>query len=227
MTSATMTAPGQRVPELCAGDRLTRDEFERRYAAMPHCKKAELIEGVVYMGSPVNQVRHGGPHVRVTVWLGRYCVYTPGVDSGDNATVRLDLDNEPQPDLHARLVRGGKSTLSPEGYVEGAPELAVEITASRVNYDLHDKLRAYRRNAVQEYLVWRVDEGAIDWFVLRGGNYEPMELPADGILRSKVFPGLWLGVGALLRGDGIAVERVLDAGLASAEHAAFVARLAK
>jgi len=226
MTSLMQPARAPRVPELAAGDRLTRDEFERRYSAMPQLKKAELVEGVVYVGSPVNQRRHGGPHARLAGWLSRYCMHTPGVDVGDNATVRLDLDNEPQPDLHARILPeyGGRTRLSQDGYVEGPPEFVVEVTASRVSYDLHDKLGAYRRNGVQEYLVWRVDDGEVDWFVLRRGRYETLAADGDGVVRSEVLPGLWLDVRALLADDGLAIERRLDAGLASPAHAAFASR---
>jgi len=222
-----MTACSGGVPELCAGDRLTRDEFERRYAAMPHCKKAELIGGVVYMPSPAIQRRHGGPHLRISTWAGLYLVRTPHVDGGADATVRLDPDNEHQPDLHLRIVPQnlGSSRLGVEGYVEGPPELAIEIAASNVSYDLHDKLNAYRRNGVQEYLVWRVDDAAIDWFALRGGRYERLVADAAGVLRSEVFPGLWLDVPALLRDDLAVVLDRLGEGVASPEHAAFVARL--
>ena len=218
--------PG-RVPELAAGDRLTRAEFERRYRAMPAVKKAELIEGVVYMPSPVSHARHGGPHSRAIWWLSQYSVFTPGVECSDNATVRLDDSNEPQPDALLRILptRGGSSRTT-GGYIEDAPELVLEVTASRVSYDLHDKLRAYQRNGVREYLVWRVDDEAIDWFVLQGGVYARLASDADGILRSEVFPGLWLDVGAMLRGELRAVLTALDRGLASEAHAAFAARLA-
>jgi Uma2 family endonuclease len=213
------------VPLLCAGDRLTRDEFERRYAAMPHCKKAELIEGVVYMPSPVNATRHGIPHALLVTWLGHYAMRTPAVSCADNTTVRLDLDNEPQPDVLLRLLpgHGGRSQLGPEGYVEGPPELVVEVTASRASYDLHDKLEVYRRSGVREYLVFRVDDAEVDWFVLEGGRYERLPSSAPGTLRGRAFPGLWLDVPALLRGDAAALIEGLDAGLASDEHARFVA----
>lgn len=215
------------IPELCAGDRLTRTEFEHRYAAMPHCKKAELIEGTVYMPSPVNQRRHGGPHLRLAAWLGDYLIRTPGLDGGDNSTVRLDLENEPQPDLHLRIPEehGGQSTIGADGYIEGPPELAVEIAASSFSYDLHDKLRAYQRNGVQEYLVWRVDDGAVDWFAMRGGRYQQIAADDEGVLRSDVLPGLWLDVEALLAGDLVRVRAVLDRGIGSAEHAELCARL--
>ena len=94
---------------------------------------------------------------------------------GDNATLRLDLDNEPQPDGYLRLLPecGGQARLV-DGYVTGAPELIVEIAASSASYDLHEKLNAYRRNGVREYVVWRVWDQAVDWFVLRGGRFEPL-----------------------------------------------------
>jgi Uma2 family endonuclease len=218
-----MTKSG--IPPLCAGDRLTRDEFERRYAAMPDCKKAELVEGVVYMPSPVNHVRHGRPHSRIVLWLGHYIAGTPGVDLGVESTVRLDLDNEPQPDASLRRARGGRARVDADGYLEGPPELVVEVAASSASYDLHDKLRAYRRNGVQEYVVHRVDDGEVDWFVLRGGAYERLAADAAGVLHSAAFPGLRLDVPALLRDDLPALLATLDRGLASGEHAEFVAAL--
>lgn len=223
------TRPTERVPELVAGDRLTRDEFERRFLAMPRLKKAELIEGVVYVPSPVRQQAHSAPHARLITWLGVYLSATPGLDLGDNGTVRLDLDNEPQPDAFLRLLpgAGGQSTSSADDYVEGAPELVAEVTASTASYDLHDKKQAYRRNGVREYLVWRTQDEALDWFVLRGGRYEPLAPSPDGTLRSEVFPGLWLDPQALLRGDLAGVLARVNEGLASPEHAAFVAELTR
>ena len=219
------TSPG--VPTLRAGDRLARAEFERRYAAMPDLKKAELIEGVVYVGSPVSFVRHGRPHHILSTWIGFYEVATPGLIAADNATVRLDLDNEPQPDLLLRLPEhaGGTSRLADDGYLEGPPELVIEVAASSVSYDLHDKLHAYRRNGVAEYLVHRVEDGEVDWFVLEGGTYVPQTPDANGVLRSRMFPGLWLDVAALLRGDLRALREVVVRGCATDEHTAFAARM--
>jgi Uma2 family endonuclease len=211
----------RRIPPLRSGDHLTRDEFERRYQAMPEVNKAELVEGVVYMPSPVSAEDHGEPHFDFITWLGVYRAHTPCVRGGDNSTLRLDLDNEPQPDGYLRLLPecGGQARLV-DGYVTGAPELIVEIAASSASYDLHEKLNAYRRNGVREYVVWRVWDAAVDWFVLRGGRFEPL---ADGTYRSEVLPGLWLDPAAVVRGDLAEVLRVLQQGLASSEHAAFVA----
>lgn len=229
MPTTTATPPVAdrgRVPPLENGDRLTRSEFERRYEAMPRLKKAELIEGVVHIPSPVRQTQHGEPHAHLIVWLGHYSAHCPGVRVGDNSTVRLDLDNEPQPDavLFIDPARGGQAHLDEDGYIEGAPELVAEVTSSRASYDLHTKLHAYRRNGVREYVVWRVLDREIDWFVWRDGEYERLDPEAAGVLRSEAFPGLWLDPVALLSGEVATALAVLDQGLATAEHAAFVTR---
>jgi Uma2 family endonuclease len=214
-------------PPLENGDRLTRDEFERRYSAMPQGKKAELIEGVVHMPSPIRIHQHGRPHAHLIGWLFHYVAHTPHVDLGDNTTVRLDLDNEPQPDvvLLVEPAHGGNVRIGQDGYIEGAPELVAEVAASSVSIDLHDKFRVYRRNQVREYLVWRVQDRAIDWFVLREGDYRRLEPNADGVLQSEVFPGLWLDAAALIRGDLAKVLEVLQRGLQVPAHSEFVNRM--
>lgn len=215
------------IPVLENGDRLTRAEFERRYHAMPQLKKAELIEGVVYMPSPVRLHRHSRPHLHMASWLGAYEAETPGVLAGDNSTVRLDLDNEPQPDLMLLIdpERGGQARVSDDDYVEGAPELVAEIASSSASYDLNAKRNAYRRNGVREYVVWRVLDQQLDWFVLREGEYQRLSLDDAGRYRSEVFAGLWLDPEALIRGDLGTVLGVLRQSLESPEHADFVARL--
>jgi Uma2 family endonuclease len=215
------------LPPLEPGDHLTREEFERRYDAMPQVKKAELIEGVVYMPSPVRFDRHASPHADLIWWLTHYRVFTPGVRVGDNGTVRLDLDNEPQPDGFMIILpgHGGQAVISPDDYIEGAPELAAEIAASSASFDLHTKMRVYRRNQVREYIVWRVLDDAIDWFVLRQSQYDRLPLSPAGYYQSEVFPGLWLDPAALANADLATVLQVLQQGLSSSEHAAFVARL--
>jgi Uma2 family endonuclease len=215
------------IPPLENGDRLTRAEFERRYDAMPGLKKAELIEGEVYMPSPVRHGRHSHPHTRLVAWLANYETDTPGVEAGDNGSVRLDLDNEPQPDGYLIVLpeHGGQARISEDDYIEGAPELVAEVASSTASYDLGKKLNAYRRNGVREYVVWRVLDRQVDWFVNRDGRFELMPSAADGILRSTVFPGLWLDPDALVRGEKTRVKATLQQGLDSAEHADFVARL--
>jgi Uma2 family endonuclease len=210
-----------------SGDRLSRAEFERRYQALPQLKKAELIEGVVYVASPVRIRKHANPHGQMITWLGVYEAATPGVMLGDNPTVRLDLDNEPQPDALLRIdeAKEGQSRISQDDYIEGAPELIVEIAASSASYDLHDKLRAYRRNGVCEYLVWLTQEQAFRWYILQEGDYVQQQPDELGILRSRVFPGLQLAVEALLSGDMQQVLAVLQAGIDSEPHQQFVALL--
>ncbi len=226
MATEIQAKPTPTIPPLRPGDRLSRDEFERRYEAMPEVKKAELIEGVVYMPSPVSTPSHGAPHAKLIGWLIAYEAQTPGVQVADNATVRLDWDNEPQPDAFLRILpQHGGQTRDEDKYVAGGPEWAGEITASSASYDLHDKKEAYRRNGVQEYVVWRVEDGAIDWFVLRGGRFDQLAPGDDGILRSEVFPGLWLDRAALLAGDMKRVLDVVQQGLQSAERAQFLGRL--
>ena len=215
------------IPPLENGDRLTRAEFEQRYDAMPNLKKAELIEGEVYMPSPVRHKRHSHPHTRLVTWLGNYETDTPGVEAGDNGSIRLDLDNEPQPDGYLIILPGsaGQVRISDDDYVEGAPELVAEVGASSVSIDLGKKLDAYRRNGVCEYIVWRVLDRQVDWYVNRDGRFVPLPPSADGIVRSEVFPGLWLDVAALVRRDGKAVQAALQQGLDSPSHAEFVAQL--
>lgn len=210
------------------GDRLTRTEFERRYHAMPNIKKAELIEGRVYMSSPVRARKHGKPHAAIIAWLSDYWLDTPGIELLDNATVRLDADNEPQPDACLRIeeMAGGQSRITADDYIEGAPELVVEVAASTASYDLYEKKQVYRRNGVQEYLVWRVVDEAFDWFVLQEGEYVSLPVDTDGMMRSRVFPGLWLAVTDLLVLNLTEVVAGLKLGLASVDYRAFQQSLA-
>lgn len=225
MISTTAISPILTIPPLENGDKLTRHEFERRYHAMPNLKKAELIEGVVYVASPVRAKQHGKPHARIMGWLIAYEAATPGVEALDNTTVLLDTDNEPQPDALLRIETGGQSRINKDDYVEGAPELIVEIAASSASYDLHEKLKVYRRNQVQEYLIWRVYDHQFDWFRLQQGEYIQLQPNADNIICSQIFPGLWLDKIALLGGDLGTVLAVLQQGLASPEHENFISRL--
>ena len=160
-------------------------------------------------------------------WLINYEAGTPGVEASDNGTILLDVDNTPQPDalLFVKPEHGGRVKINNDDYIEGAPDLVAEVAASSASYDLHDKLNAYRRNGVREYVVYRVLEHQVDWFVLHEGRYEALAPSAEGFLRSTIFPGLWLDAAALVRGDLVAVLAALQQGLSSPEHAEFAARL--
>jgi hypothetical protein len=225
--AAAALPPAPAVPPLENGDRLTRDEFERRYDAMPGLKKAELIEGVVYMPSPVRLRHHGRPHSKLIALLGNYATATPGTDTASNGSIRLDMDNMPQPDGFLLILpsHGGRAQISEDDYVERGPELVAEVAASTVSFDLHTRLPVYRRNEVQEYIVWRVEDQAVDWFVLRDQRYERLLLGPGDIYRSEVFPGLWVDPVALVREDMQRVTEILSQGLATPEHATFVAQL--
>ena len=181
------------------GDRLNRIEFERRYAAS-NIKKAELIEGLVHVASPLRFTPHAEPHARILTWLGTYQSMVAKLAVGIEPTVRLDEDNEPQPD--AVLFRlGGNAQIDDDGYIMGAPELVVEIAASTVSYDLHAKKRVYERNGVKEYIVWRTLDQEIDWFILENGKYVRLTPDDAGVMHSREFEGLRLNVKAILNGD--------------------------
>ncbi|HBY77123.1 MAG TPA: Uma2 family endonuclease, partial [Cyanobacteria bacterium UBA11148] len=182
------TPPQQKpssIPPLESGDRLNRYQFEQRYNAMPYLRKAELIEGVVYVPAALRFRSHGQPHGNLIVWLGNYKIATPGIELGIEPTVRLDLDNEPQPDavLMIEEEAGGQARLSEDDYIEGAPELVAEIAASSAAIDLGDKKRAYRRNGIREYIVWQVFEQKLDWFYLQEGEYVSLPIDQDGVIR--------------------------------------------
>jgi Uma2 family endonuclease len=211
------------------GDRLTRPEFERRYLDAPHIKKAELIEGIVYVASPLRFQQHAEPHSRLHGWLWTYQISTPALRLGIEPTIRLDLDNEPQPDIVLILEEavGGQAKLTDDGYLEGVPELVVEIAASSAAIDTGSKKQAYRRNGVLEYIVWQSFENRLHWFHLVEGEYQALLANEDGIIRSQVFPGLWLAVEALLNNQMAQVLEVLQLGLNSPEHKEFVEQLRK
>jgi Uma2 family endonuclease len=229
LTMSTTTADDARartIPPLEDGQRLSRAEFERRYEAMSEHVKAELIQGVVYMASPVS-LQHGIPDGRLILWLGNYATATPGTEFTANSTVRLDDENEPQPDSFLFILPefGGTARVSADDYVEGTLGLIVQISATTTRLDLGPRLQAYARAGVREYIVWRTQLGVIDWFALRQGQYAPLTPNALGIIRSDVFPGLWLNVPAALRREMAPILATLQQGLESPEHAQFVADL--
>ena len=225
MTTATRPTSTAN-PLLRHGDRLSRDEFERRYEAMPDVK-AELLDGVVYMASPVS-LNHARPHGLLMGWIVAYLVGTPGVDAGDNATTRLPLgSSEPQPDVYLRIdeAHGGQSRMDEDSYLAGSPELLGEVANSSLSYNRTIKKGIYQREGVREYILWSVEEATIIWYALFDGDYRALPADDEGIVRSGVFPGLWLDVESMARRDIGRVMRVLNRGLESPEHAQFVEQL--
>ncbi len=219
-----------KLPPLRNGDRMKADEFRRRYAAMPEGTRAELIDGEVFMPSPVSLVGHGMPHLELGGVLLNYRAYTPGTLAADNTTVRLHDDSEPQPDLILFIDpdHGGQVEIGADGFITGTPELVAEVSASSAGIDLGRKLDLYRRHRVREYIVWQTEDDALDWFVLRRGRFAPLTPDkADGLLKSETFPGLWLDAAALIQRDLATVLAALTRGVQSPVHAKFVKELAK
>ena len=214
------------IPPLENGDVLSRDEFRRRWANMSSLKRAERFDGSVFMQAAVRFREHGQPHQDLQGWLMHYKAFTPGVEGADNATLEGPHD-DPQPDCSLIISPecGGSCEVNDEGYLVGAPEFLAEIAASSASFDLHEKFDSYQRSGVREYLVWKVLERAIVWFVLDGDHYRELPADPDGIHRSLVFPGLWLETAAIIAGDLRRVLEVLQQGLQSAEHTAFAQRL--
>lgn len=215
------------LPPLENGERLDQKTFHARYEAMPEGTRAELIGGIVYMPSPL-KLPHGRMHSRVSHWLANYEDTTPGVEAYDNVTAILGEESEPQPDVCLIIApeKGGQMRVNKDEYLEGAPELIAEVASSSEFFDLHAKKDDYERAGVGEYIVVALRQNRVFWFISRNGQFEELALGADGIYRSEVFPGLWLDPAALLRRDGARLREVLQQGLATPEHAAFVARLA-
>jgi Uma2 family endonuclease len=213
-------------PPLENGARLMAPEFLRRYEAMPEVKKAELIEGIVYM-PPLVSADHSQPDSLIQTWLGTYAAMTPGVECFTNTTVLLGPRNTPQSDacLCLKPGRGGQTRFNEKKYLVGAPELIAEVAATSASLDLGDKLEAYAVSGVREYVVWRTLEAGIDWFTLEDAEYLARKPDARGLLRSLVFPGLILDVNALLAMELATVLAVLRRGLASASHKTFAANL--
>jgi Uma2 family endonuclease len=201
-----------------SGDHLTREEFHRRYCARPDIKKAELIEGVVYVAPPrISHTLHAEPHAQIVGWLGICMMMHSGLHLADSTTIILDDLNEVQPDAILWREESGGPHVNDDDYLVGAPQLVAEVAASPVSIDLHAKLRAYERNGVLEYVVWRTVDGAIDWFAREGDHFVLVEPDAQGVIESRVFPGLRLNVAKMLAGDIHGVLAELGAPGQSAE----------
>lgn len=214
-------------PPFQAGDRLTREEFIHRWEFHPEIKFAELIGGVVYMPSPLTR-QHGVTDNLVGGWLFSYHAETPGTEAGSNVTTFMEGEETPQPDQYLRILPefGGRS--GEEGkYLQGSPELLVEISVSSVSIDMNQKYDLYERAGVVEYLTILMYEREIRWHRLGAKGYQRIKPVSDTIWKSRVFPGLWLDGAALLASDAAAMLTTLRKGLRSPEHGTFVRKLAK
>jgi Uma2 family endonuclease len=227
MSSATrsrLKQPENHEIHLVNGERMRQAEFHRKYQAYPDDTKFELIAGTVYLTSPLKWF-HGSYHFSLAWLFGSYVAETPGVQGLDNATTILNDENEPQPDLSLRILSelGGHTTVTKDAYVHGPPELVAEVAHSTRALDLHQKKDVYRRTGVVEYVVLAVEERSVTWFDFRARRL--LSPDANGTCKSRVFPGLWLSIPALLNQDQKAMGATLREGLQSREHAAFLKRL--
>ena len=223
---STASHPGRIAPPLVSGQRLDQAAFHERYESMPPGTRAELINGVVCMPSPFGP-EHSRAHVPPLVWLSYYAEHTPGVEVLDNASTALGPKSEPQPDALLRILpECGGRTQTDRRFVRGVPELVVEVAHSTRYTDLGPKLDDYERAGVIEYVVRALEPDEVIWHVLRDGRLKPVSSDDDGLYRSRIFPGLWLDSEALLTHDTKRLRAVVDQGLATGEHAAFLAHLA-
>jgi Uma2 family endonuclease len=205
---------------------MSRAEFHHAYERAPKHFKAELIGGIVYVASPLRRP-HGTHHLDLGTLLGFYKGHTTGVEAGDNATVFLADNSEPQPDLYLRILPefGGQSGTSKDEYVTGAPELIIEVAHASHSLDLHGKREDYAANGVREYLVATLADQRLRWFDL--ANDRELAADSDGVVRVRQFPGLWIDPVALFAANFPKLMGTLQQGIDSAEHAAFIDRLAK
>ncbi len=181
---------------------MAREEFHRLYAFRPELHRIELVEGVVYMPSPIKVEGYADAQALLMEWLAAYTLGLPGLRHTGPGTVLLDDQNEPEPDAMLFRMRDDRFH---DGYLKGAPELVVEIANTSASRDLHQKKAAYERNGVGEYIVWRVAEGAIDWFRLEGASYVLVLPDSNGLIESVQFEGLRLSVQGALSMDRAAV----------------------
>jgi Uma2 family endonuclease len=214
------------IPPPVAGDHLDLAEFWRRCEAHPEIKKAELLDGVVFMPPPVYD-DHSVPDNAASGWLAYYAARTPGTCAHNDRSLQLIGISAVQPDVCLVLLPecGGRTFVNEEQKLAGSPELIFEVAASSTSYDLFEKKDAYHANQVREYLVWQTLDQRFDWFEWTPAEYIRRRPDAKGILRSKTFPGLWLNVRALLDLRFDTVMETLERGVRSPEHKRFVAAL--
>ena len=213
-------------PLLSPGDHMTLEEFLDRWNQMPDLKRAELIEGTVYMPSPVS-LRHMSLDSRVQGLCSLYAMQTRGLQAGTNGTWLMAKSSAPQPDCSICILPefGGRLTVK-DGLASGTPEFVAEVCHSSRAYDLGPKLALYQSAGVDEYLAVLVEGRRFEWRVLVNGSYELLT-PDAGVYRSRTLPGLWIDSTAFWNDDSPVLLQTLEQGLASQEHADFVARLAQ
>jgi Uma2 family endonuclease len=210
------------------GARMNQPMFHALYKNTPEGFRAQLIGGIVYVMASPTSLRHGRPHARVVHWLGLYSDETPGTDVLDNTTNILGPESEPEPDacLLIQPEYGGRTTTDENEMLVGAPELVVEVANTTRAIDLGRKKADYQEAGVQEYVVVLAQEQSAVWFRHTADGFVDLAVGADGVFRSELFPGLWLDPRGIFDPTTRRLTTVSRKGLASPEHAAFIADLA-
>lgn len=209
-----MTNPQPLVSRLVTGIHMSREEFLRAWEATPELKNAELIEGIVYVPSPVSP-SHAFFDSLLISRLVIYAASKPGLEAGNNATWIM-LESSPQPDAHLRRLPefGGTSGIA-GNLLNGAPELAVEICVTSREVDFGPKLALYQRAGVREYITLETLISRVQWRVLDNGSCRNIEPDAEEVFRSDFLPGLWLDSKALWSRDSGALLATLQKGIAA------------
>jgi hypothetical protein len=194
---------------------------------MPPKTRAELIGGVVHLHAPGPRSQ-GDLEGRIIAWIKHYQWATRGVQASWHVSVLLDDQAEPEPAAVLRILPTcGGQTHNAGTYIAGAPELVVEVASATTRAtDLGPKHQDYQRAGVLEYLVVARGPDEVSWSIHRDGQFVPLPPGPDGVFRSEVFPGLWLDTQAVFAAEPGRLIATLDRGLATPEHASFVAHLA-
>lgn len=214
------------IPPLENGDLLHSCEFLRRYDRMPELKKAELVNGQVFMGHHVLASLHGAPHGMVSMLLGYFSAYTPGTTSYSRPTLVVDEGNVFQPDCVLCINNSGRTWANEDDLLCGAPELVFEVSVGSTSLDVLAKKQVCERLGVLDYVVWCTLDARLHWFHREGERFVETKPNTAGLLCSRSLPGLQTPVADLLALNGLKVMTCLEEGLATPAHAEFVRSLA-
>jgi hypothetical protein len=221
------TPPKRFVPPFENGDRLDQKTFHDLYERTPFRFRAELVDGIVYLKIPKPVRLRRRPRLSLSVWLGAYEAETEGVQIAMHATNILIDRNETHPyqTVIVDPALGGRTSINADDFVEGGAELLVEIAERSCSLPYHKKFEQYQKANVREYIIVNLESRNFNWFTNTANGFQPIKPNADGIMKSRVLPGLWLDREATLNDNNKRVRAVLDSGLASPEHAKFVTKL--
>lgn len=158
----------------------------------------------------------------VSYWLCQYRRSTPCVESLGRVSIFLDPTTEIETTAAMWLTPGADDRPRWQR-CEGVPELLVEVTATVHNKVFRRRLRVYEQSEIHELLVVTGDPRDTALYARENGRFARVSPADDGSYRSRVFPGLWLDPSALFSDEWNEMAACLDRGMATEEHAAFVA----